>query len=552
MAKRKRSDDAQDADVQLAKRSRTSKLHLMNFTDEILLRILCFLDVGDLIHVQRYVQWSIDSWQCLITNRSSQRLQRLSNDNSIWREKYYERWVHPRVRRLPGNKTRELSSNLHYSSKLSKWPNHSNILWEDEKINWKRQYKIRANWWQGKCRIQELDVASPPAPPILVKIHKGLIITADEEHGLRIWSRNLQKEALAVRPLHTNPIHRSPTALAVDGASSHQIRVLVGFSDGSFDVLCYTRAVGIQILHSHSLASHGTTSACAISFPYILTMSEGRVVALYHLSPSETTEAADGFRCELLISLRSEVAYSPVSLSIRRNIAGLVACVAYAFCRLNLGWSLGLQELRLNQHGDLLDCRLAATADGSGERAGEATSLNEPRTTVRSAFSQSFALPPLLMSRPSSISYSHPYLTASLPDNTLIVCLVNSNAASLDINSGRRLWGHTSSISGVEVDARGKAVSISTKGNDIRVWELEDILSSNSQKRSSIRIDPVQNLRVVNDAIAKRGNGLGLAVRGIQDELAITRNWVGFDDEQVVVLGEEPSKRQILSCYDFT
>ena len=163
------------------------------------------------------------------------------------------------------------------------------------------------------------------------------------------------------------------------------------------------------------------------------------------------------------------------------------------------------------------------------------------------------------MARPLSLSYSHPYLLASLPDNTLMIYLVVSDADQLVIASGRRLWGHTSSVSGIEVSDRGRAVSVSAQGTEMRVWDLEDVVTSSTPRRASVRITPATppSASTISDAIARRGNGIGLALKEVRDELAgvtprpITRSWVGFDEEQVVVLGQM-GDRQILSCYDFT
>jgi hypothetical protein len=133
-----------------------------------------------------------------------------------------------------------------------------------------------------------------------------------------------------------------------------------------------------------------------------------------------------------------------------------------------------------------------------------------------------------------------------------MIYLVMSDTDKLDITAGRRLWGHTSSVSGAEVSGRGKAVSVSTKGNEIRVWELEDVITSTSCRKASIQIRAEKpDLTAMREAIARRGDGLGLALDDMQRELALTRSWVGFDDEQVVVLGER-CRRQILLCYDFT
>jgi hypothetical protein len=190
----------------------------------------------------------------------------------------------------------------------------------------------------------------------------------------------------------------------------------------------------------------------------------------------------------------------------------------------------------LSVNGEVLESRTTASSHEQQEHA---------RTRV--AWSEPFALHPQLMQCPFSRCYSHPYLVATLSDNTLVAHLVTSNEDTLEIGAGRRLWGHTSAISSVEVDARGKTITVSRKGDDIRVWELEGL---GTAWRSSTRIEPAQGLSMIAAAIARRGNGLGGAVRSVQDEAAIANGWVGFDDEQVVVLGER-SRQQILSCYDF-
>ncbi len=132
---------------------------------------------------------------------------------------------------------------------------------------------------------------------------------------------------------------------------------------------------------------------------------------------------------------------------------------------------------------------------------------------------------------PTTLSYTHPYLLASLPDNTLVLWLCTSNASSLTISPGIRLWGHTSGISDAEITSRGKAVSVSKLGEEMRVWELEG-RSTNRFGGMSVEIRPDQ-----------------LAGKEISwDE---RRNWVGFDDEMVIVL-KEKGGRESLMVYDFT
>ena len=60
------------------------------------------------------------------------------------------------------------------------------------------------------------------------------------------------------------------------------------------------------------------------------------------------------------------------------------------------------------------------------------------------------------------------------------------------------------------------------------------------------------DLGLVSEVTGRRGNGLGLAFENVSNELALMRGWVGFDEEQVVVLREREVGTQLLECYDFT
>jgi len=60
------------------------------------------------------------------------------------------------------------------------------------------------------------------------------------------------------------------------------------------------------------------------------------------------------------------------------------------------------------------------------------------------------------------------------------------------------------------------------------------------------------NLDVLSDAILQRGSGLGLALEHRFEDISVTRGWVGFDDENVIVLREKSQGSQALVVYDFT
>lgn len=135
-----------------------------------------------------------------------------------------------------------------------------------------------------------------------------------------------------------------------------------------------------------------------------------------------------------------------------------------------------------------------------------------------------------------SLCYTHPYLLATLPDNTLILYLCTTDVTSLSLSRGIRLWGHTSGIGDAEITSRGKAVSVSCRGDELRVWELEG--------RSGGRSVEIR---------ASSGEGGARDMRGLGETVwDDKRSWVGFDDEMVIVLKEAKSGRESLMVYDFS
>lgn len=318
----------------------------------------------------------------------------------------------------------------------------------------------------------------------------------------------------------------------------------VGFSDGHHETYTVSDDGEFTQEHIRQAEKDSAISGLAMSWPYLLSMANNQDLTLYEF---RRADVKSDWVSEQLASLRSDAILSPVSLSIRKTTDTLVASIAYSFSRLNAGWCLGVQEIRLNLAGDVVGSRLTSTV---GTPLNDFPLRRPTKLLSRSATTGPLPLHPQLMHPPNSLSHAGCYILAGLPDNTLMVYTIVSGTDKLEINAGRRLWGHTSSVSGAEVSERGKALSISAKGDEVRVWELEDILSSYSLSKTSTELKPRSGSHGLESTLMKRGNGIGLAFSEMKDELPWTRHWVGFDDEQVVVLGER-DQRQILSCYDF-
>lgn len=482
----------------------------------------------------------------------------------------------PRASRIPGRRDAKIStSSLYYSAKASKWLEDVRLVKGGKATNWKKHYKLRYNWLRGNCKVSQTQVAEQPTiPPLLASIYEGVVVTVDSDNGLSAWSMMGDHKHLTMVVLALNESPRAeslaPTSMVIDSSNSTAdlISIAIGFKDGNFSIyqlIMHKRSIVHK--YTHGPASNATLSAIAYAWPYLLTMTERQVLSLYRFHPTADHKLAnDGIGTPyLLSSLKSHTAWPPLSLTIRISNKNILASIAYAMPTYLAGWSVGLQELRLTADGSILESRLAsALSQGFVPLfSTEPPTLPESKAPLSrgTEYDQSTIAS---LSKPVTISYNHPYLLAAHPDNTLTLYMVTSNAHNLIIGSGDRLWGHTSSVSAAYVDDRGKAVSVSAYGNELRIWELEGGVSSNGLKRrvatgaGSVQVRPEETVlgNEPLDQAQPREIGhiirSGLACRMGIEEAATTKGWVAFDEEKVVVLGESAQGAQALIVYDFT
>lgn len=392
---------------------------------------------------------------------------------------------------------------------------------------------------------------------------------ADQTDGLRAWSAKDERKMIAhSRFVESN--HGPPTALAIetqDGAADVS-RIIIGFEDGAFALYGFdSNKGGFGHLHTHAPSSNGVISSVSLSYPYAATMTATQRLSLYRL---DRTDAEASTIPRLLHSLKSNTVWPPLSTSLRVNDSSISVSIAYALPTYLSGWTVGIQEIRVDTSGQLLDSRLASAIDQHYRALAfsvppmarhlptPAPGLLSTSTTIELRH---------IHSKPTSLSYTHPYLLVSHPDNTLTLYLVTSTTESLSISAGSRLWGHTSSVSGAHVGGRGKAVSVSRRGDELRVWELEGGFASAAARRRltagdlSVQLRPEKRsttqasqtgLELVNHVNARRSSPSGPGAEDLTCELTLTRGWIGFDDENVVVLKEQSQGRQALVVYDFT
>ncbi|KAL9629495.1 MAG: hypothetical protein Q9204_005238 [Flavoplaca sp. TL-2023a] len=556
MVKRDREeleDAGSNKRLRYAPRDRLSAL-----SDELLLVLLSYLPVHDLTRCEQL----------------STRLRTLASDSQVWKAAYYDRFVRPRAARIPGiREGNALNNSFLYSSKLSKWLEDGPLVKRGGATNWKRQYKLRHNWSRGSCKRTETEIAQrPPIPPLLVRLHDGIIITADSTAGLRAWSSRSRggdsRIASLALDMHSHS-SSAPSSLAIDssGTTTQDIRISVGFIDGSFGLYCLDRRKSsLKRRYLHAPSTNGSIRAIAFSFPYLITMTEAQLLSLYRFpaTDDEHSEHEDLDPPRLLSSLKSHTAWPPLSLAIKCSPTGVLTSIAYAMPTYTAGWSVGLQELRLSTEGMILESRLA-TPFSHGFKPLSASESRPGISSPKRGSPSTYAASPRFTSRsakPTSLSYTHPYLLAAYSDNTMTLYMVTSNARELVIGPGKPLCGHTSSVSGAHVGDRGKAVSISAGGNDLRVWELEAGLPSNASRRRAVWAEASVIIRPEIQTVDERPESnpvqdcqhnitSNLAARAAQKDVMTSRGWLSFDEEQVVLLGETNQGAQALVVYNF-
>ncbi|KAJ5693316.1 hypothetical protein N7462_002739 [Penicillium macrosclerotiorum] len=367
-----------------------------------------------------------------------------------------------------------------------------------------------------------------------------------------------------------------PTAIAVSQLE-HELEIVVGFETGRFNrYVLDLQSFQLGLHSSHVGFRDGAITAMALSSPYLLIVSQHRSLSLYNLrEPSDRSEKVDGAKkLQELASLNADNIVAPMTLSLRVAASEIVATIVYSFFHIGCGWSLGIQELRFDTAGQQLESRLASTVDSQygirplpNRLPLSSPSARRRRSTedepVNSLSSATPTMPSILhLQPPTSMSYSHPYLLTSHADNTLTMYLVVSNTNHLFVRGGQRLWGHTSSVSAVQVTNRGKAVSVSSRGDEIRIWELEMAIPSLGSHRplkeeNSIQVtpEPSEQEESILDCPSERlPNEMGNSqmAPGTSEELSRMHGCVGFDDERVLLLREKTAGTQLLECYDFT
>lgn len=471
---------------------------------------------------------------------------------------------------------------------------------ETSDVDWKQQYRLRHNWARGLCEVRHVQVSpiNFALTPIeerrtLVKVVDGLAVTVDMQAGLRAWDLRTQASIAQTTTETDDGICLVPTALALDGArlSADVLDIMLGFNDGTFGIWRLIVSEGrLSVLYRQNKSYVGRLISVAYSYPYALTAAELGFISLYTFEqPAKNSEneptsdaalaAADAGASSapaeeaakhhggkedsddvsdeelsmfqvysevvrsrtlshphVLSSLKSDYSRQPLVLSLRKLKSSAVASIAYSFDTVG-GWAIGIQNFDIRPSGsskpDVITSRVAYTLPAETGHLVTSTQYR-PKCPTCSNF------PDLFLDDdeggPAKLCYTHPYLLATMHDNTLVLFVVTATETSFAISNAMKLYGHTSGIADADITPAGTAVSVSERGDEIRVWDLDGHHDS-----ASVEVRPRMN----------RGSGDAEDASSSEDS-EHRRNWVGTDNQRVTVLRQTSDGRESLVTYDFT
>jgi WD40 repeat protein len=574
---------------------RPSRDAIFRLSDELLVRVFSYFNERELVDM----------------TTTSRRFYNLTSDSQLWRPLYYRRFVLPRAHLIPGFRTATSGRKdykLHFGEGKELWadggfgrsggvvssgPPDAASSKLAHTVDWKKSYKQWHNWERGRCSVDELPLHDIPFRRTFAKFVNGHAVTVDVISGLRVWDlRTRTLLSQADLRIGGDAEGTEPTCVTVDGQglASNVLGIAVGLDDGTFGVwkLNVEERV-LKLVCRHTVKRVGSLVALAYLHPFVVTATSAHLVVVYTLdhpiseasiqdtlagaididlsrTPTEPgptgMDPAQQLTNEnlivpyLLLTFNGRNTMPPRALSIRKTASSIVASIAYTFNTYG-GWCIGVQDFDIkpdvSPRPQVVMSRTASTPPKQSPQTrysyeGSALRTWWPRSD-NAAESDSDDGDDGYDS-PVSLCYSHPYLLATMPDNTMMLHICTSTATSMSISAGTRLYGHTSAISDAAITPWGKAVSVSSQGNDIRLWKLEGGFDG-----SSVALQPTssQETRASKDGTATITTPPGIIARARDSfNLDDRRNWVGFDDERVVVLKESRTGKESFMVYDFT
>jgi WD40 repeat protein len=410
---------------------------------------------------------------------------RIGSDNKIWRDLYHANFF----------KRHRFQTTLSIG------------IERKAELDWKSFFKLRYNWNRGVCRVKNfLFQASVPAPTsfslssqasssapgtmappgmfknFLIASRNKIIVTLNMDYEIQVWSCLTEKliASCSVRDWLKDERKSSklgqPTVLIVNPVGA--FKFCIGFDTGSFIV--------------------GSLEGLKTQAPYLIpkqiaVLDHARYGAIVHIVQRQNLLAVYTSRSSIILYsfsngvtktlsvMKSYIDPShEVALTIRSvHYQRYLFCISLAYFQLTLSgeWIPCVQEILCNPEGRIINTRMSTYCPNN-----TTSYLRAPK------WSHGYS------SKPMVLSYNHPYLLAGFSDNTMSLYIARSAECCLEIQPRQRLWGHTSGINHVFVKAGGTAVSVSSRGREIRWWDL----TSNSEINSyPIKLPADDGIRVI-------------------------------------------------------
>ncbi|KAF5129492.1 hypothetical protein DV495_002192 [Geotrichum candidum] len=392
---------------------------------------------------------------------------RIGSDNKIWRDLYQANFF----------KKHRFQTTLSIG------------IERQEELDWKSFFKLRYNWNRGVCRVKNIrfhppasfpsssqassSVSGTVAPPgmfknFLIASRNKIIVTFNINYDIQVWSCLTEKLVAScnVRDWLKDERKSSklgqPTVLIVNPVGA--FKFCIGFDTGSFIV--------------------GSLEGLKTQTPYLIpkqiaVLDHARYGAIVHIVQRQNLLAVYTSRSSIILYsftngvtktlsvMKSYIDPShEVALTIRSvHYQRYLFCISLAYFQLTLSgeWIPCVQEILCNPEGRIINTRMSTYCPNN-----TTSYLRAPK------WSHGYS------SKPMVLSYNHPYLLAGFSDNTMSLYIARSAECCLEVQPRQRLWGHTSGINHVFVKAGGTAVSVSSRGREIRWWDLTSNAEINS------------------------------------------------------------------------
>lgn len=505
---------------------------MAKLSDELLLRILKGLGIKEIM-------------QCSLVNK---KWRELASDGEVWRGLYYDKFVRK------GEK--EWLTEMKQEDRRRR-DDHG--IWGgghgQDRIPWMARYKLGTNWWKGKAQMSIIHVEDrppilestttcpppKPSPKPSAQMHNGTLYTADAQYGLRAWHlSSLDRSAGAStswddytasqtrsgKSPAQAPLHAVPTALKID-AVAETAQIAIGFEDGSWslwDIPHRGQSQFKRICSSDepnpSKAVLGPGAAVveiALHSPYVFTITSLQRLRLHKLIP--TNSEIQPLAPLLLHELTSHTSWPPYALAIRSTQSTIIASIAYAVPSFRGNWSMGLQEMHVDdKSGKVFDTRIVIAVQGGWFP-----------TSSNPSHPQNTGLDPEVLSRFDenrlTISYNHPHVVVGSGDNGLWRYDIHASQKTTTIESLSYLLGHTSGVVGVDVDKKGKCVSVQ-RGGAVHVRWL--------CRMGGKKMDA--DVHVTTGITEEQLKEIEMSCKEFHGVTKWEKEWVGSDEERIVVL----------------